>query len=173
MNNIFAKIPKNLFLILAALINFAGDLLICYYLYLKFSQFDYFSSYFLKKLDPGLPVDTAFLNEQFQIFQQALINMLILLMIVHGIVYVFYAIGKKKAIRYAQMLYFITVPSTLFLVFVTQPLNIYLPWMFGLQFILYLFVWWGVRFFALTTKFGDNFIASNTTIRRTPSGIEN
>ena len=104
INSIFKLLSKRTFKIVSIIFFITGDLSICLYIYLKYNDFDYYSklmrSVLEKMLAPVDEVPLSFIKEQFQIFQKMLIIVIIVYILLHLTVSVFYYLERKYPIKY-------------------------------------------------------------------------
>ena len=156
-DKLFSQINCKTFKLISILIFFIGDLAIARTIYLKFADFDYYKSLFSIALQrAGSAIDQVppiFLKEQYQLFLQALVLILVLYLLLHYIVSIFYYFEKKTTIAYYRF-WAITAAFLSLYFFVRALAN---PHQFTLlqvwflpQTFLYIFNFQGIKRFLLT-----------------------
>ena len=120
MKVFYSKLTKKKFKIFTILACFVGDIVLCQYIWLKFSNREAFNhsaemAKTLFKNHPSLQgqeIPHSFFNEMFQLVTQMIMVMLLLFIAIHIIVYMLHWSKKKSAHVYLK-----TQPWFMFLVF--------------------------------------------------------
>lgn len=114
MRNHFTSIPAKTFRIITAIYCLLGDLLICAYLWKKFSDFSTFLKYMNSMFPMNLEAfDDQFKNQLFQLNLQSLKAILLVYLFLHCTIYICHILNKKFTYKYLRFLSWIAAPCCL------------------------------------------------------------
>ena len=107
------NLPTSTFLYGSVLLGLIGDLLLAYYIFNKFSNFELFKkmmSFILSRNNISIDVlDQTFLLEQFKLMVNTLTMLLVLFIMAHVIIYIVYIFGKAIARNYFKLYAYLSV----------------------------------------------------------------
>ena len=147
MKNLFSKLSRDTLKNCSALFCFWGDLVICLFIYKRFSDKAYFEKMWVVIIDQyqqlGTPIPNDMKDPIYHMMLNSLVLMIILIVLVHSFTYFFYLRDKKFAHAYIRILSFVGVPGAFFMTtsyFSTYP---YFGILFVIQTLMFAFVAYG------------------------------
>ncbi len=148
---IFSKMSLRQFSWISILFCILGDISISGHIYSRFNQFDLFRDTYGQVIriighDPSI-FPPEFVREQFGLMMQMLATMLILFIIMHICIYLFYYFKKRVARGYIILLCWLAIPGTFFLFIASLGSGSWLGHYFLLQTFFYLFALLGIKYF--------------------------
>lgn len=159
MKKLYVKLNNKTFTIISIIFCFIGDLSICWFIYQRFNNFEYFREvmwrvvykYKENGIDISGMVDEMFIREQFQLASKCMIILFILVILFHLFIYLLFFLQKRSVHMYLKVLTWVAGPGCVLVGLVNFGATWIHTYLF-FQGLFYFYVAIGFRYFFLEKK---------------------